>query len=77
MKILFTGGGTMGSVTPLIAVAEVLKSKNPGSDLFWIGTRKGPEEKMVRHYNIEFKKIYSGKLRRYFSWQNFWIFLGF
>lgn len=61
----------MGSVTPLIAVAEVLKSKNPGSDLFWIGTRKGPEEKMVRHYNIEFKKIYSGKLRRYFSWQNF------
>ncbi len=81
MKILFAGGGTMGSVTPLIAVAESLKAKNPGSDLYWIGTKGGPEEKTVRYYNINFKAIYSGKLRRYFSWQNFWdvfrIILGF
>jgi len=61
----------MGSVTPLIAVAEVLKARNPGGDLFWIGTKSGPEESVVRHYNINFKAIAAGRLRRYFSWQNF------
>jgi len=71
MKVLFAGGGTMGSVTPLIAVAEVLKSRNPGADLYWLGTKTGPEEKVVRHYNINFKSITAGRLRRYFSWQNF------
>ncbi|OGG90640.1 hypothetical protein A3H55_01700 [Candidatus Kuenenbacteria bacterium RIFCSPLOWO2_02_FULL_42_16] len=81
MKILFTGGGTMGSVTPLIAVAEVLKARDPGCDLFWLGTRSGPEERVIRRYNIDFKGIFSGKLRRYFSMENvldvFKIIIGF
>ncbi len=64
----------MGSVTPLIAVAEALKSKNPGADLYWLGTKGGPEGKVVRHYNINFRSIATGRLRRYFCWQNFFDF---
>ncbi len=71
MKILFTGGGTMGSVMPLIAIAEKLKNREPNNNFYWLGTRQGPEKKVIRNYNIEFKAIYSGKLRRYFSWLNF------
>ncbi len=71
MKVLFTGGGTMGSVTPLIAIAEELKNMDPSNDYYWLGTKQGPERKVVKNYNIEFKAICSGKLRRYFSWLNF------
>ncbi len=71
MKVLFTGGGTMGSVTPLIAVAEELKNVDPSNDYYWLGTKFGPEKEVIKNYNIEFKSIYSGKLRRYFSWLNF------
>ncbi|MFH1890284.1 MAG: undecaprenyldiphospho-muramoylpentapeptide beta-N-acetylglucosaminyltransferase [Candidatus Kuenenbacteria bacterium] len=71
MKIVFTGGGTMGSVIPLLAVADSLKEKNLNIDYLWIGTKKGPEKEVVQNYNIEFKSISSGKLRRYFSLHNF------
>ena len=70
MKILLTGGGTMGSVSPLLAIVEELKKQNE-IEFLWLGTQKGPEKKVIENYKIPFKAIFSGKLRRYFSWQNF------
>lgn len=69
-KILLTGGGTGGSVAPLLAIAEKLREKGD-IDFFWIGTRDGVEKEMVEGENIKFIPIAAGKLRRYFSWQNF------
>lgn len=71
MKILFSGGGTLGSVTPLIAIAQEIKKRQPGAEFLWLGTRTGPEDAMVARYGIAFKKIFSGKFRRYLSWKNF------
>ena len=76
IKILFTGGGTGGSVTPLLAVAEELMNRKEETadrhyDFLWIGTNKGPEREMLKSVGIEFTSIFSGKLRRYFSWKNF------
>ncbi len=69
MKILLTGGGTAGSVTPLLALAKYFKE---GDDkLLFVGTKTGPERKLVEGAQIEFKTIFSGKLRRYFSLRNF------
>jgi UDP-N-acetylglucosamine--N-acetylmuramyl-(pentapeptide) pyrophosphoryl-undecaprenol N-acetylglucosamine transferase len=68
-KILLAGGGTAGSVTPLLAVADELRKQN--YEFLWIGTRGGIERGMVEGENIKFKTIYCGKLRRYFSWMNF------
>ncbi len=81
-KIILTGGGTAGSVVPLLAVAEEIKRKDPEVNFLFIGTRKGvPEKKMVQENHLPFRSIFSGKLRRYFSWQNFidplYIILGF
>lgn len=68
MKIIFTGGGTLGSVTPLLALYEEL---SPSAQAIWIGTRHGPEKELVRAYHMPFRGIFSGKLRRYFSIRNF------
>lgn len=77
-KVLFTGGGTGGSVTPLLGVAEELRAREEESgdgagpyEFLWIGTNRGPEKEMVLPVGIEFIPIFSGKLRRYFSWKNF------
>ncbi len=84
MKILFAGGGSGGSVLPLLALEEELESRGVISkkeDCLWIGTRRGPEETIVKIYKIPFQKIFSGKIRRYWSLKNvtdpFFIFLGF
>ncbi|PKL72537.1 undecaprenyldiphospho-muramoylpentapeptide beta-N-acetylglucosaminyltransferase [Candidatus Kuenenbacteria bacterium HGW-Kuenenbacteria-1] len=71
MKILLCGGGTMGSVSPLLAIAEEIKKQNNEVQFLWLGTKNGPEKKVIENYKIPFKEIFFGKLRRYFSWQNF------
>ncbi len=71
MRILLVGGGTMGSVSPLIAVYEKIKKAKPKTKFLFLGTKGGPEKNGVESYDIDFREIYSGKLRRYFSWRNF------
>ena len=72
-KILLTGGGTGGSVTPLLALAEGLRAQSEAGEynFLWIGTRDGIEKGMVEKEGIIFRSIFAGKLRRYFNWQNF------
>lgn len=71
MRFLFTGGGTAGSVTPLLAVVSRLKQHNPNAQFLWLGTYSGPEKKLVSAAGLPFMAIASGKLRRYFSLRNF------
>lgn len=66
-KIILTGGGTGGSVTPLLAIAEDIKE----AEFLFIGTKDGMEKEMVEIEKINFRAIPYGKLRRYFSWNNF------
>ena len=71
MRIILTGGGTMGSVSPLLAIAEELKEKDASNEFLWLGTKNGPEKKFVKEAEILFRAIPSGKFRRYFSGWNF------
>jgi UDP-N-acetylglucosamine--N-acetylmuramyl-(pentapeptide) pyrophosphoryl-undecaprenol N-acetylglucosamine transferase len=72
-KILLTGGGTGGSVTPLLAIVDELRSAEPylPIDFLWLGTNFGIEKAMVDDAQIRFMSIPSGKFRRYFSLRNF------
>ena len=68
-RIVLTGGGTAGHVTPNIALIPSLKEE--GYDIQYIGSYNGIEKSLVEDYGIPYHGISSGKLRRYFSWQNF------
>lgn len=68
-KIILTGGGTAGHVTPNIAL--VPKLKEAGFDIKYIGSYNGMEKQLVEKEGLNYVGISSGKLRRYFSWQNF------
>lgn len=61
----------MGSVSPLLAVAAEIKSKEPAIEFLFVGTSDGPEKEAVESYKIPFRAISSGKLRRYFDPRNF------
>ncbi len=71
MKILLIGGGSGGSVAPLLAIASELKSLNPKTQFLLIGTKNGPEKNMASVSGIPFSYITAGKFRRYFSLKNF------
>lgn len=69
--IIFSGGGTLGPVTPLLAIHETLLGVfEHGYEPLWVGTKKGVERELVDEYAIPYISITSGKLRRYISFWN-------
>lgn len=68
-KIILTGGGTAGHVTPNIALVPKLKEN--GFDIKYIGTYNGMEKQLVQDAGLDYVGISSGKLRRYFDLKNF------
>lgn len=68
-RIILTGGGTAGHVTPNIALLPKLKEM--GFDIQYIGSYNGIEKDLIEPFGIPYHGISSGKLRRYFSLQNF------
>lgn len=69
-KIVLTGGGTAGHVSPNLALIPRLLQA--GYEVDYIGTEKGIEREMIaRVPQVHYHAVKSGKLRRYFSWQNF------
>ncbi|MEY7998835.1 undecaprenyldiphospho-muramoylpentapeptide beta-N-acetylglucosaminyltransferase [Clostridium sp. Mt-5] len=68
-KIILTGGGSAGHVTPNLAL--VPKLKELGYEIQYIGTKNGIERKIIEDEKIKYHVISSGKLRRYFDVKNF------
>lgn len=75
MKILLTGGGTGGHFYPLIAIAEELnkiadEEKIIKFKIYYMADRPNDPE-LLKEQFIHFIPITAGKLRVYFSFQNF------
>ncbi|AYE33470.1 undecaprenyldiphospho-muramoylpentapeptide beta-N-acetylglucosaminyltransferase [Clostridium septicum] len=68
-KIIMTGGGTAGHVTPNLALVPKLKEK--GFEVKYIGSKTGIEKEIITDAKIPYYEISSGKLRRYFDFKNF------
>ncbi len=68
-KIIMTGGGTAGHVTPNLALVPGLKKR--GFEIKYIGSKDGIEKEIIRDAKIPYYEISSGKLRRYFDFKNF------
>lgn len=67
-RIILTGGGTAGHVTPNMALMPFLKEA--GYDIQYIGSHNGMERKLIEEIGIPYHGISSGKLRRYFDLKN-------
>ena len=80
MKILFTGGGTGGHVFPIVAIVREIRRIYPkkpasqqGGDLefYYLGPKDDFSQILLSQEDFVIKTIISGKIRRYFAWQNF------
>ncbi|MDY6344234.1 MAG: undecaprenyldiphospho-muramoylpentapeptide beta-N-acetylglucosaminyltransferase [Sphaerochaetaceae bacterium] len=74
MRVCYTGGGTLGHVLPALSVHAVLKAK-PGYECLFLGSRRRNERSAVESACVPYAGIFSGKLRRYFTFKT--LFSGF
>lgn len=70
-RILLTGGGTGGHITPNIALIEFIREEHPDWELIYMGSINGMEKTMIPD-TIPYIGVATGKIRRYFSFQNAW-----
>lgn len=68
-RIVLTGGGTAGHVTPNIALLPKLRELD--YDVHYIGSYEGIEKRLMEDYEIPYYGISTGKFRRYFDPKNF------
>ena len=71
LRVMLTGGGSGGPTLPLLALAEEIREQRIEAKFLFLGSKNGPEKKMLENTGIRFSGIPSGKLRRYWSWFNF------
>lgn len=67
-KIVLTGGGTAGHVTPNIALLPALKEA--GYEIAYVGSYDGIEKKLIGDFDIPYTGISTGKFRRYLDIKN-------
>ena len=69
-RIVLTGGGTAGHVSPNQALIPLLLEE--GWDIHYIGTKAGIERTLIEPIQgVTYHAVKTGKLRRYFDWKNF------
>jgi UDP-N-acetylglucosamine--N-acetylmuramyl-(pentapeptide) pyrophosphoryl-undecaprenol N-acetylglucosamine transferase len=68
IKIIFTGGGSSGHVTPNLPLISALQNK--GVAVFYVGSKKGIEHSIIKSLRISYRTITTGKLHRYWTWKN-------
>lgn len=67
-RIVLTGGGTAGHVTPNIALLPSLKEA--GYEITYMGSYEGIEKKLISDFDIPYVGIATGKFRRYLDVKN-------
>lgn len=75
MRVVFTGGGTLGPVTPLLAIAEAWKEIDDDIEIFWIGTRRGPERELINKLGMKYFHLPVVRFPRYVTVE--WLLMPF
>ena len=70
MRVLITGGGTGGHVNPALAIANTIKQNDPDSEIAYVGTKKGIENKLVPKAGYPLYYVEVRGLKRSFSPSN-------
>ncbi len=72
---MMTGGGTLGPVTPLLAIVQAWKKADADVHVTWVGTPRGPEKELIESRGIPFTSLSAPKLSRHRIW--LWPFVPF
>lgn len=64
MKLLIAGGGTGGHLFPALAIAEAVKAEEPGSEILFVGTRRGIEARIIPDSGYPIRFITARGMRR-------------
>ncbi len=71
MRIVFCGGGTMGHISPALAIAEKIKKCEPSSEILFIGRKNGEENKAVKNHGFNIIELEIYGIQRKASLKNF------
>ncbi|MBI5229880.1 MAG: UDP-N-acetylglucosamine--N-acetylmuramyl-(pentapeptide) pyrophosphoryl-undecaprenol N-acetylglucosamine transferase [Candidatus Magasanikbacteria bacterium] len=69
-RIIFSGGGTLGPVMPLVAVLQELRVRYSAWEFLWVGTTTGPEREVLERVGVRFVALPPAKWRKYKSLKN-------
>ena len=67
MNVIFTCGGTAGHVNPALALAGLMKSRDPSVKILFVGSKRGMERKLIEKAGYDFRAIEIDNFRRSLS----------
>lgn len=70
MRVLFSGGGTGGHISPALAMADMIKANFPGSEIAFVGTPHGIENSLIPQAGYKLYKVNIKGVQRSFSLSN-------
>ena len=70
MRVLFSGGGTGGHISPALAMADIIKANIPGSEIAFVGTPYGIENSLIPEAGYKLYHVNIQGIRRSFSLSN-------
>lgn len=70
MRVLISGGGTAGHINPALAIAKTVMSRDKGSEVLFVGTPNGMEQRLVPREGFEIRSVEVKGLRRSLTLEN-------
>ncbi len=70
MNIIFTCGGTAGHINPAIALAKIMRERQPDCKILFIGAKGGMEERLVPREGFELKTLTISNFQRKINLKN-------
>ena len=70
MKVLFSGGGTGGHISPALAMADIIKTNVPGAEIAFVGTEYGIENTLIPQAGYKLYHVNVRGIRRSLSLSN-------
>ena len=66
-RVVFTCGGTAGHINPAIALAQLMREKDPETAFLFVGAERGLEKELIPKAGYDFRGVEMSGFQRGFS----------